>query len=354
MLDHHEVEPARAAPPPCIGAVFMAALDEQVADGIAVEELARERARTDAGRVRLHDADDALDRPRPHPGTGTHAARDRIARRHVRIGAVVEIEECGLGAFEQHPLLRVERVVDEVDRVVDHRREPRYVREIPVGEFLGVEPEAVVHLREHAVLLAQREVELLAENLRVEQVLHTQADAPGLVAVRRADATLGRAELVLPEVALGDAVELLVVRHDQVRVARYPHQPGVDLLRLEHVELVEEHRGLDHDTVADHRRDPGVQDAAGDELELEHLAVDDDGVARVVPALIADAHRGFLGEVVGEAAFAFVTPLHTDDHCARHQWLPRTFRQTAVTLGRCYSLGAPGTQLGRQTIVAVP
>ena len=55
----------------------------------------------------------------------------------------------------------------------------------------------VVDLGEHAVLLAEREVELLAEDLRVEQVLHAQADAQRLVGVRRADAALRGAELVL-------------------------------------------------------------------------------------------------------------------------------------------------------------
>jgi hypothetical protein len=62
--------------------------------------------------------------------------------------------------------------------------------------------------------------------------------------------------------------------------------------------------------------------SSSNELQLEHLAVDDDGVPGVVAALIADAHRGFLGEEVGEAALALVAPLHADDHCARHQRTP--------------------------------
>ena len=65
--------------------------------------------------------------------------------------------------------------------------------------------------------------------------------------------------------------------------------------------------------------DPRVEHAARHELELEHLAVDDERVARVVAALVADAHRRFLGEVVGDPALALVAPLGTDDHCARHE-----------------------------------
>ena len=125
----------------------------------------------------------------------------------------------------------------------------------------------------------------------------------------------------MPEEPLRDAIQLLVVRHDQVRVAGHAHQPGVDALALEHVELVEQHRGVDDDAVADDRHDPRIQHTARNELELEDLAVDHDRVARVVAALIADAQRSFLGEEVGETTLAFVAPLHADDHCARHREL---------------------------------
>ena len=127
-------------------------------------------------------------------------------------------------------------------------------RQVLLADLVGVERQAVVDLGQHAVLLAQREVELLAEDLGVEQVLHAQADAQRLVGVGGADAALGGAELVLAEEALGDAVELLVVRHDQVRVARELHARRVDALAREHVELGDEHRGVDDDAVADDRR----------------------------------------------------------------------------------------------------
>ena len=106
-------------------------------------------------------------------------------------------------------------------------------------------------------------------------------------------------------------------------------------LRLEHVELVDQHARVDHDAVADHGRHPRVQHAARHELQLEHLAVDDDRVAGVVPALVADDERGFLGEVVGEPTLALVAPLGTDDHRAGHRRASRRAATDllAVTLG---------------------
>src|SRR5262249_60395250 len=194
--------------------------------------------------------------------------------------------------------------------------------------------EPVVDLGEHAVLLPQHELELLAEDLLVEEVLDAQPDAQRLVGVRRADAALGRPELVLAQVTLRHAVELLVVRHDQVRVAGRGQPAGVDALGLEHVELFDKDRRLDDDAVADDGRHVVVQDPAGDELQREDLAVDDDRVPGVVPALVADDQLALLGEVVGEAALAFVAPLGPDDHRAGHRNL--TTVATAITLTRSY------------------
>src|SRR5439155_27344338 len=98
----------------------------------------------------------------------------------------------------------------------------------------------------------------------------------------------------------------------------------------EHVDLVDEYRGIDHDAVADHRHHPRIEHAARDELELEHLALDDQRVPRVVPALIADTHRRLLGEIVGNPTLALVAPLGPDDHRARHE----TLRLFGVTLGK--------------------
>ena len=76
--------------------------------------------------------------------------------------------------------------------------------------------------------------------------------------------------------------------------------------------------------------DPRVEDPARHQLQLEHLAVDDERVAGVVPTLVADAQRGFLGEVVGEPTLALVAPLGPDDHRARHAAL---LELIALTLG---------------------
>ena len=258
------------------------------------------------------------------PGADARPAGHGVGRRDERIGAVVEVEEHGLRALEQHVLARLQRVVDEAHGVGDHRLDPGRVHvEVVAGDLVGRQREAVVDLGQDLVLLLHHQVELLAEDLRVEEVLHPQADAGGLVGVGGADAALGRAELVAAEEPLAHAVELLVVRHDQVGVAAHPQAGGgVDAPGLEAVDLVEEHLGVDDDAVADDVDDLRVEDAARDQLEGVGLPVDDDGVAGVVAALVADDHRHLLGEEVGQLALALVPPLGSHDHRGGHDASP--------------------------------
>ena len=213
----------------------------------------------------------------------------------------------------------------QVDGVGDHRLDARReLTQVVVGDVVRTQREAVVHLGEDEVLLLQDDVELLAEDLRIEQVLHAQTHPRRLVRIGRADSPLRRAQPGLAQVALGDPVELLVVRHDQVGVAAHPQAAAVDATRGQHVDLVEQHRRVDHDAVADDRRDERVEDTARDELEGERLTVDDDGVPGVVAALVADDHRHLLGQEVGELTLALVAPLGADDHGSGHARLLRT------------------------------
>ena len=71
--------------------------------------LGRERAAADARRVGLHDADHVVDVPRRHAGAAGDADARAVAAGDERIGAVVDVEQRALGAFEQNPLARLRR-----------------------------------------------------------------------------------------------------------------------------------------------------------------------------------------------------------------------------------------------------
>jgi hypothetical protein len=94
----HRIEPAAAALAARDRAEFMARVAEELAD--LVLQLGRERAFADAGRVGLGDAEHIAERP------GRCRNRRRLAGNRVRrgdegIGAVVDVEQRALRAFEQ-------------------------------------------------------------------------------------------------------------------------------------------------------------------------------------------------------------------------------------------------------------
>jgi len=133
---------------------------------------------------------------------------------------MVEVEERGLGTFEHDLVTGVECLVHEPHRIADHRRQSGGdLAQVLGGDLVAVEWEAVVHLGEDRVLLSQHDLELLAEDLRVQEILHPQADACSLVRVGGPDPAFGGSELGFAEIALGDPVDLDVIGHYEVRVA---------------------------------------------------------------------------------------------------------------------------------------
>ena len=99
LADQHRVEPAAAALAPGDGAELVAALAEPLAD--LVVELGRERAGADAGGVGLDDAEHEAGRRRAEAGAGRGGAGDGVGRGDERIGAVIDVEQHALRAFEQ-------------------------------------------------------------------------------------------------------------------------------------------------------------------------------------------------------------------------------------------------------------
>ena len=143
--------------------------------------------------------------PIPVPDRGRPG--DRARRGDERVGAVVEVEQRSLRAFEQDEPALAERPVDQ-ERGVGHVR-PQALREALVarGQVLELERLGAVHPLEPDVLLGERDLDLLPQDLRLEQVLDADPEPRGLVRVRRADAALGGADLEVAEPPLGALID---------------------------------------------------------------------------------------------------------------------------------------------------
>jgi histidinol dehydrogenase len=233
---------------------------------------------------------------------------------------VVEVEERRLGALEQHLLAALERVVEQAHRVAHVGLQALPVRGEPGDDVVDVE-RLLAGLFDHRVLGDRTGPHGGGEVVEVGDLAGAHPDAARLVGVGRADALQRRADLVVAAHRLGDRVVGLVPREDQVGLARHLEPGARDASRFEGVDLVEQGRQVDDDTVRDDRDDVVVQHTARGELEGVPLVVDDDGVPGVVSALVAHDVRVLLREQVDDLGLAFVTPLGADDdgdgHAAR-------------------------------------
>ena len=215
---------------------------------------------------------------------------------------------------------RVGHVVDELVGVT----------EVLGVDLVDVEWQLVVDLHELLVLVLEGHLELRAEDLRVEEVLDPDAESGVLVHVGGADAPLRRADHGVTEEALHHRIQLAVVGHDQVGVAREKDLRGVDPPGPEGRHLLEEHLRVDDATVGDDGCHGGIQHAGGDQAEGEALVTDDDRVTGVVPSLVADDHVRLLGEEIGDLPFSLVTPLGTEDHRRGHERPPDVDYEASV------------------------
>ena len=91
---------------------------------------------------------------------------------------------------------------------------------------------------------------------------------------------------------------------------------GRDAAPFEHGDLLQQGLGGQHHAVADEAAHPIAQDARGDQVQDRLVPADDQGVARIVPALEADHGRGPVGEQVHDLALTLIAPLGTDDDYA--------------------------------------
>ena len=295
-------------------AVLIALLGQRVASLGLIGKLGGHGARTDAGDIGLHDAQHAIDVLHADAGAGNGAAGGAVGRRHVRIGAVVDVEQRRLGALKQQVLALVDHVVEQQARLGDVGAQALGHRQVLVANLVHGVGGQVVDELELGVHAGESGLQLVAEQRLVQHVLHAQANAGHLVLIARTDAALGGTDVLLAELLLKGAIQIDVVRHDDMRVATDLEVLGGDAVGLEHVNLLKDNLGVDDAAVTDHRHVVGIHDAGRHLVQAVLLAVDDDGVTGVVAARVAHDSIEVAGDQVANLTLALIAPLGTDQN----------------------------------------
>ena len=181
--------------------------------------------------------------PDARPGAG--AAGHRVRRRDERVGAVVEVEERGLGPLEQHVLAGLERA-----RAPGRRCRRRTARagarsssRYRADDVVGRERQPVVDLGQDGVLLLQRPGRAWPGRSwgRAGPAPAARRAAP--CRRRRARCPAWWCPACCARAAARSRCRARVVGQDQVGVAADLEAAAVDALGLEPVDLGEQHRG---------------------------------------------------------------------------------------------------------------
>ncbi len=251
---------------------------------------------------------------RADAGAGSGVAGHAVRRGDERIGAVVDIEQRALRAFEQQVAAGLVRCVQLRRHVADHRTQARHQGHRVVEGLLEVDRFAAQVVHQHEVVVFQVFLQLLGEALFVEHVGDADRAARHFVFVGRADALAGGADLVFAALGFARLVDGDVVRQDdRAGFRNFQARGDFDAGGFELVDFAHHVRhGNDH-AVADVAGHAFAHDARRDQLQRGFLALDDQGMAGVMAALETNDAGRMVGQPVDDFALAFIAPLGADD-----------------------------------------
>mmetsp|Transcript_19228 Transcript_19228/g.48063 ORF Transcript_19228/g.48063 Transcript_19228/m.48063 type:complete len:518 (-) Transcript_19228:71-1624(-) len=321
VVERHDVEPADAAGAPRGGAVLEPLGAQVLRQG--VEQLGGVGPGAHPGGVRLGDSDHGLELVGGEAEAGAHAAQGRVGAGNERVGAKVEVQHGGVGAFHQHALARGVLLVDHLHGVGDEGLHALGVLAIPDDLRLHV----VLEVGEARGGVGGQRAQTRLEALGLADVAHAEAVAGRLRGVRRADAALGGSDLVAGQLCFTQAIHLLVEVKQHVRaVADHEAALGLDARQGQLVDLVEHAGQVHHHAVAHHARALLVEDAGRDQVQRVFLArVVVDGVPRVGASLAPGHDVVLLREDVHKLALALVAPLAAEHRAHGAERVPLLF-----------------------------
>ncbi|MEY4327028.1 MAG: hypothetical protein RIS24_3199, partial [Verrucomicrobiota bacterium] len=128
---------------------------------------------------------------------------------------MVDVQESALGTLEEDVASALGHLMEKHHRVGDERAQPIGRGRVFGEDLIVIERRASEGLDERIVFV-QALAQFGGESLPVHQVQHPESHAGDLVAVGRADAALGGADLVVPLLGLAGPIELAVPRKHHV------------------------------------------------------------------------------------------------------------------------------------------
>lgn len=280
VLEKDQVEPTTSPFPASGDANFSANGLELLSD--LVDLLGWEWTATDSGLVGLDHTNDLLQLEWRDTKTGEDTTNTSVGGGNHWIGTPVNVQQQGVSALNQHWGVALLSALDERDLVHDVLRQPWSPLVVPLDLSFDIV------LQDVAVALLVRSghcPELVVHELFIEDLSysHTRPAVLGLVAW--ADTLLGGANGLSSKLDLLQSIDKGVKLKERMRaVADEDTVLGVETVLLKLLEFVEELRDADDASAANQVRRPWVDEARWQNVEVVGGAVNDNGVAGIVPS----------------------------------------------------------------------
>ena len=177
-----------------------------------------------------------------------------MGRGDIRIGAHVEVEQRALCALEEDFLAGLDCFIGHNGGVAYHRAQTVGIDLVLLDDRVRVDRLAAVNAGNDTVLACAGLADDFLEALFVDEIMHADAAALGLVHVGRADALLGGADggAFLGLLCLAQRVKLEVPRHDAVAACVDEQLVGRNALCVQTVNFAQNGLRVDNDARTDH------------------------------------------------------------------------------------------------------
>ena len=169
-----------------------------------------------------------------------------------------------------------------------------------------------IQFGEQVVFHGQGSLQFFCQNFRIHQVADPDAGTGIFIHVAGTNAAFGGADFGISQSCFLQFILLFVIRKHHMGPVADQQIAGVHTFGLHVGNFLQHHTGIDNNSVP---QDAGlvlVQNAAGQQAQLEFHIVDHNRMTGIGTAGITDYCIGLLGQIIYDFAFTFVPPLGTN------------------------------------------
>ena len=208
-------------------------------------------------------------------------------------------------------------------------------------------------LQDEVVVLHDR-LQLLRESVHVAEIADTESSSCGLVLVGRADALAGGSDLLVAEGSFPCVINNRMIGQDQrAGLRNLQAAPDIHAGALKLAHLLEQRVRRQNNSGSDKAGAGRMEDPGGNKPDDSLLSANNQGMAGIVSALIANYIAGLLRQKINDLALSLVTPLGAQYNYILSHLLTQQQNHKTYDLKHCSagSSGLPDTELIKELAV---